>query len=495
MIFTLILSAVGCSDEESTPCEHSYTDGICSECGAADPDYKPEEGGEDEVCEHKYVDGICSECGDADITKIKATLNGADLGSYVIVYSEETDYAERAAEYIQSEIKARAGKTLAVCKAGEDSGEGLAILVGETERELSKSLDAECGDLQFAISSDGEDVALEGEFFVIAAAAYYFVAEYIPSGKDFSAEVPNEVRVLDPVQEKANNYFLLIGDGMGELQTKMFDYLDVSDAGAAISDGESKFYGYMLPYFGYSMTNSLSGTTDSAAAATAMATGYKTYNRYLGLDGEKNERKNLVELALELSMGAAVLTTDLLTGATPSGFTVHVEDRGSSEEIRNQQYELTSQSGVIIDGNYSSYTKNIVKLLENDVTDALDKLSKKDGFFMMYEEAHIDKSCSNLDIDKAFLSLIRFNQIIGRVMEYAFYNPDTMVIITADHETGDLTVDGEGNPVIQTEEHTGQNVPIFAYGVGAEAFDGVTIENTEIPKIIASLWGVSDFAK
>jgi alkaline phosphatase len=251
----------------------------------------------------------------------------------------------------------------------------------------------------------------------------------------------------------------------------------------------------MLPYFGYSMTSSLSGTTDSAAAATAMATGYKTYNRYLGLDGDKVARKSLTELAVELSMGAAIFTTDTLTGATPSGFTVHVEDRGDSDEIRRQQSALTADFGVVIDGTYQQYTKNIMKLIEREFSEALDKIADEDGIFVMYEEAHIDKSCSSLNIDNAFLSLIRFNQIIGRVMEYAFYHPNTMVIITADHETGDLIIDEEGRPLIQTEEHTSKNVPIFAYGVGAEVFDGKTIENTEIPKIISSLWGVSDFAK
>ena len=464
MVLSSVIFTVGCSDEDGTP-----------------------------PCEHSYTDGVCDKCGDADITKIKATLNGADLGSYVIVYSEETDYAERAAEYIQSEIKARAGKTLAVCKSGEDAGKSPAILVGETERELSASLDAECGILQFAVCSDGVDIALEGELFVIAAAAYYFVYEYVLSGVDFDSVVPNEVRVLDPIQEEADNFFLMIGDGMGELQTKMFEYLDVSEDGAAISDGESMFYGYMLPYFGYSMTDSLSGTTDSAAAATAMATGYKTYNECLGIDGDKVARKNLTELAVELAMGAAILTTDTLTGATPGGFTVHVENRDDSDGIRAQQAALAADFGVVIDGTYSQYTKNILKVIEREVSEAIDKVADGDGIFVMYEEAHIDKYCAKGDIDKAFLSLIRFNQIIGRVMEYAFYHPNTMVIITADHETGDLTVDEDGKLVLQTEEHTGQNVPIFAYGVGAEIFNGAIIENTEIPKIIASLWGVSDF--
>jgi alkaline phosphatase len=78
-------------------------------------------------------------------------------------------------------------------------------------------------------------------------------------------------------------------------------------------------------------------------------------------------------------------------------------------------------------------------------------------------------------------------------MEFAFYNPETMVIITADHETGDLSVDDSGKLVIKTEDHTGKNVPIFAYGVGAEVFDGKVWENVNIPMIIAELWGVDDF--
>jgi len=422
--------------------------------------------------------------------KISAILNGEELSDYKIVYSEESDYAERAAEYIKTGAKSRAGAELSLCKASEDSGEGRAILVGETSRALSESLDAECSGVEFAISSDGADIALEGEAFVIAAAAYYFVETYIADGVDFNSTVPAEPRVLEPIKKTAKNYILMIGDGMGELQTKMFDYLEDT---SEISDGEDKFYGYMLPYRGYSVTTSLTGVTDSAAAATAMATGYKTYNRYLGIDGDMVERKNLTELALELSMGVGILSTEVSTGATPSGFTVHTSDRGNSDEIRTQQYALMNERGVIIDGGYSQYTKNIMKLIEKDVTDALDKLSKNDGFFMMYEEAFIDKDCSNGDIDKAFLSLIRFNQVIGRVMEFAFYNPETMVIITADHETGDLTVDEDGKLKLQTEEHTGKNVPIFAYGEGAEAFDEVTIQNVEIPKILAALWGVSDF--
>ena len=207
-------------------------------------------------------------------------INGTNLEKFSIVYSEnDLDYAKRAAEYIQSEILKRTELNLPLVKDSEASGEH-EIVVGNTSRAISERLDAECGDLQFAILAEDNAIALEADYFVIAAAAYYFIETYVPSD-DFSAEIPKEARVLDPIVKEAKNFILLIGDGMGVNQTLLFDHLeDVS----GYSDGESQFYGYMLPYQGYSRTDSLSGTTDSAAGGTALSTGYKTYNEYIGID-------------------------------------------------------------------------------------------------------------------------------------------------------------------------------------------------------------------
>ena len=117
-----------------------------------------------------------------------------------------------------------------------------------------------------------------------------------------------------------------------------------------------------------------------------------------------------------------------------------------------------------------------------------------DGFFLMYEEAHIDKHCDDNDLEKAFLALIRFNQAIARFMEYAFYNPDTMVIITADHETGGLAPSAfDGKLYFATTEHTSAQVPVFAWGYGTEVFNGVTIENIQIAHFISSAMGDSTF--
>ena len=78
-------------------------------------------------------------------------------------------------------------------------------------------------------------------------------------------------------------------------------------------------------------------------------------------------------------------------------------------------------------------------------------------------------------------------------MEYAFYHPNTFVLITADHETGALLPDGNGGYAYNSGNHSSANVPVFAYGEGGELFHGKTIENIQIPQTIASFMGVHDF--
>ena len=142
----------------------------------------------------------------------------------------------------------------------------------------------------------------------------------------------------------------------------------------------------------------------------------------------------------------------------------------------------------------NKYDVSGVKLLESAVKATLKELSKNEnGFFMMYEEAHIDKWCHSNDMDNTFNAVVRFNQVIGVVMEYAFYNPDTFVLITADHETGGLSKASNGSFSYSQTSHSGANVPVFAYGMGAEVFNGLTVENTQIPKTVASMMGVTGF--
>ncbi|MBE6577235.1 MAG: alkaline phosphatase [Ruminococcaceae bacterium] len=422
------------------------------------------------------------------------TLNGADISEYTIIYSStDPDYTKRAAEYIQAQIKERTGVRLFL-RSDASAESGREIVVGESSRDISKRLDANTQFTEFAILADEDQIALEGDYFVIAAAAYFFVETYI-TGEKFNSTVPMEVCVHAPIVEKAENYIVLIGDGMGIYQTQLYDiYTDSSVVPKNFSDGEKQFYGYMLENQGFCRTNSLSGTTDSAAAGTALACGYKTENKLIGQDKNNKNIMSITELAGSLKMATAVMSTEVATGATPAGFSAHAADRSYSSDIAVSQSELTAKYGTIIDCDYDYYTPAQIKTIEDRITDTLSKLSKSEnGFFMMYEEAHIDKHCHKNDMLYTYLALIRFNQAIGRFMEYAFYNPNTFVLITADHETGKLLPDSKGGFSYGSTEHSSHYVPVFAHGDGAHLFNNVTIENVQIPKTIASFMGVDDF--
>ena len=418
------------------------------------------------------------------------TINGTDLSNFTIVYDHDgLDYNQRAAEYIKNEIFARYGLTLEIID-DDSTQRANEIVVGETSRPISTSLEAPTHGLEFAIFASDGSVALEGDYFVIAAAAYYFMDTYA-SNDGAAVSIPETASIHTPIVKEAKNFILLIGDGMGVYQTRLFEYMENN---CEFGDGEDIFYGYMLPYMGYSRTNSLSGTTDSAAGGTALACGTKTYNKYLGLDGNKNEIKSLTELAFELQKSAGVMSTEANKGATPSSFVVHVDDRYNSSAVIDAHFEAEQKYGTVINCGFDFYDASYMSVIDNRIDTTLGKVSaNENGFFLMYEEAYIDKHCDDNDFDKAFQALIRFNQAIARFMEFAFYNPDTFVLITADHETGGLAPDADGKLAFSTTEHTSADVPVFAYGCGAEMFNGLTVENIQISHTIAALMGEENF--
>lgn len=418
-------------------------------------------------------------------------INGTNLKEFVIVYDNDSlDYNQRAAEYIKSEASKRYGLNL---KMVDDDTAPAAheIVVGETSRSISASLDAETEGLEFAILSNCGSIALEGDYFIIAAAAYFFMETYA-SGDGQISTVSEVATVHEPIVKEAKNFILLIGDGMGVYQTKMYEYMDNN---CEYSDGEDIFYGYFLPYKGTSRTNNCLGTTtDSAAGATALGCGYKTFNGYVGMNMSGEKVKSLTELAHELGKSTAILSTDKQTGATPSAFLVHVTSRDFTDIITGAIMKHEEEYGTIVDCGYDYYTPRYMGVIEKHVTDALaDISSNENGFFMMYEEAYIDKHCDDNDMEKSFDALARFNQVIARVMEFAFYNPETFVLITADHETGGLRPDENGVLSFNTTDHTSADVPVFAYGKGAELFDGENIENIQIAHTIAALMGEENF--
>ena len=418
------------------------------------------------------------------------TINGVSLENFTIVYDfEGLDYNKRAAEYIQNISDQRYGVKLEIIDDSTAQGEH-EIVVGETSRPISEKLEAECEGFEFAILANEGSVALEGDYFVIAAAAYFFMETYASSEAQVST-VPETVSVHEPIVKEAKNFILLIGDGMGFYQTKLFDYMEND---VDYSDGEDFFYGYLFPYMGSSRTDSLSGTTDSAAGGTALACGIKTINGYIGRDENLKDVKSLTELASELGKATAVMSTEVKSGATPAAFSAHADERGETSHILNSIYATQDKYGTIIECGYNYYTAKYMGVIEGKVEDTLAKISAdKDGFFIMYEEAYIDKNCHENNIDGTFNALTRFNQVIARFMEFAFYNPETFVLITADHETGMLYPEEDGTLAYHHDDHSSDDVLIFAYGVGAELFNGQNVENIQIAHTIAALMGEENF--
>lgn len=436
----------------------------------------------------------CSSLSSCTFPMRSPIINGVNLKDFTIVYDfDGLDYNKRAAEYIQAKAEERYALKLKIVDDNSTPGKH-EIVVGETSRPISASLEATTEGFEFAILASDGNIALEGDYFIIAAAAYFFMDTYA-SGDGNEVTVPESVSIYEPIVKEAKNFIMLIGDGMGEYQTRLYEYMNISDVECDYSDGEDIFYGHLFPYMGYSRTESLSGITDSAAGGTALSCGFKTYNEYIGLDKDKNEIENMTELAYRLGKSSAVMSTETMQGATPSTFVVHSDDRDNTAEIIGAYYELMEKYGTIVECSFNYYKASYMeKVIDEKIDETLEAVAENEkGFFLMYEEAHIDKHCHNNDLEKTFLALIRFNQAIARFMEFAFYNPDTFVLITADHETGYLLPDENGILKYNDDYHSEADVPIFAYGVGAELFDGVNIENIQIAHTIAALMGEDNF--
>lgn len=313
------------------------------------------------------------------------------------------------------------------------------------------------------------------------------------------------------------NIIVVIGDGMGENHIlnaiKQFD-LDIPV--------------FMEDQKGYINTNSLSGTTDSAAGGTALSTGHKVNNsnvaQYEGVDLER-----ITDVAKAAKMKTGVITTDTLDGATPATFSAHAPSRDNRTAIMQSQ----AKSGIdLLIGRYaSSYGQNsdlftdegyvfaqtkenlaaakksakAVGVLfdidseyrlgcENDyqlkdiAKFAVERLENKNGFFLMIEGAYIDKHSHSNDLYDAMCETRSLIDTIAYLYEYA-QDGETAIFITADHETGGLqlaeTKDQLTNALYTTEEHTPTPVPLFVknYAFDATNFGyaaGVTPENTVV---------------
>lgn len=315
------------------------------------------------------------------------------------------------------------------------------------------------------------------------------------------------------------NIILMIGDGMGLNAIKC----------AEIQKG-GKFATAAMPYTAQVTTDSLTGTTDSAAAATALACGVKTYNKYIGVDKDNDPVESITEAAKGYGMKVGFAVTQHVAHATPAGFTAHVGNRDAFMQILGQQ--LKADIDVMLGGGQQFYRKGVKKLveehdytyvstpaeldalkpgkkvlgmfryenilagykpsLETETKKALELLENDNGFFLMVEASDIDTREALLDMDATLNEMKVFDHAIDTVLDYASKHPGTLVIVTADHETGGIKipegVDAKGltsDLFTSGGEHTSTPVGIFAAGAQADSlFDKELIDNTDVAKMM-----------
>lgn len=351
----------------------------------------------------------------------------------------------------------------------------------------------------------------------------FFVVAFAWSCTNVTEPIDNEIpKVLENAPKKIKNIVLLVGDGMGLTQITGGMYAN-----------ENKLFLEQLRNIGFIKTYSSDKLiTDSAAGATAFSCGIKTYNGALAVTPDTKEPvETILERAKKKGLATGVVATASITHATPAAFYAHqlkrkqmqanvadlfvtqpdvfmgggknhfevrADGRNVSEELRAVGYNIVynvadvdpaaTKVGVLM---ADEEPKSLLEGRDpNFLVDATKKtleiLSKdEDGFFVMIEGSQIDWGGHANDSEYITTEMIEFDKAIEEVVKFAEADGETLVIVTADHETGGYAItDGNVDDMSFTGEfntgyHTATLIPVFAYGPGAEAFQG-TYENTAI---------------
>ena len=351
--------------------------------------------------------------------------------------------------------------------------------------------------------------------------------------------IPLHGQHASPKAGKPKNVILMIGDGMGISQLSATYYFrDEKDAKREPAFNRFRHIGLCRTSSGAELV------TQSAAASTALATGHKTYNLAIGVDLDTLVRENIVELLSRLGYMTGVVVTSHVTDATPAGFYAHQPDRYMFHEIAwdllksDMDFFAGGGSRFFMDSTgmypFEDYNIeiNLSKLKKirkpepgrrygfllalermptitfEGRTDFLAKASSiavdflstgEKGYFLMVEGAQIDWAGHGNQVPYMIDEVNDFERTVNQVLDYAEKDGETLVIVTADHETGGFTLGAAGNnydgadysvitPTFATTNHSAALVPVFAFGPGAENFMGV-YENTEIFHKLVSLIG------
>lgn len=325
--------------------------------------------------------------------------------------------------------------------------------------------------------------------------------------------------------KKPKNIILLIGDGMG-----------LSQISAGLYANGNYLNLERFPHVGihksYSSDNLI---TDSAAGATAFSIGKKSYNGAIGVDQDTVPVKTILEEAEGKGWATGLVATSTITHATPASFIAHVssrnmqeaiaaqfldteidffvgggqdffekrkeDERNISQELRNKGYQITNIDEIPFEQisfegidkfGYFTAAGSPGKLLDgrdyliqagNRAVEFLNTKSEK-GFFLMIEGSQIDWGGHANESDYIITEMIEFDELIGDILDFAKRDGGTLVVVTADHETGGYSINPGSTfdtivPGFTTTYHTATMIPVFAYGPGSEQFGGI-YENTAI---------------
>ncbi len=331
----------------------------------------------------------------------------------------------------------------------------------------------------------------------------------------------------DYTEGKYKNVILMIGDGMG------FNTLEATKAQRDVSLAMET-----MPVKAQSQTHSfLIPATDSAAGGTALSTGCRVWINSVGLFpfdpftiGDFNVPINISELAKRDGKAAGVVTTDSTSGATPASFSSHALSRTMEKDISNDQ--LSSELDLIwgassesineenTKANGFTYVDNEVELMaltegsrsfaqfsfddlkhctNNHNTPTIEEMTEKaieilsadeDGFFLMVEGACIDKFSHDNEFEGATMSTVEFDKAVKAALDFAEKDGETLVIVTADHETGGIKQSKKTGEYYYTSgSHTNVDVPVFVSAEDAGFKSGDKVKNREIPVQIARVLG------
>lgn len=324
---------------------------------------------------------------------------------------------------------------------------------------------------------------------------------------------------------RVRNVIYLIGDGMGLSQIVAAFY-----ANKGLSTLQMK-------YIGLQQNNALDAfTTDSAAGGSALATGERHDNRHISMSPEGVPYPSLSDFFHDRGLPVGVVTLGNIADATPTAFYGHSVERDNADELTrclmDGRIDLLCGSGIreftrrkdgidlvgelekqydfvrSVDGIDAAKGKVIcideamddaaeetnLTLLADATRASIAKLQERggDGFFLMVEGAKIDYAGHSRCLPGSIIEMLSFDLAVAEALKFADTNGETLVIVTADHETGGLVVvDGDEHTgrvtgVYVSDDHTPAMLPVFAYGPGADKFCG-TYMNTEIARRIKSL--------